>query len=115
MSNPKTHHFLSQFQLEYFQQADGTVIQFDCKENKYATPNTPNLAAENHLYAWQLEDGTKDVSIELFLADMEGLTAPVIAKVHNLDFNLNNEERSLLAFFVALQLFRTPQNSQWQS
>lgn len=112
MSTPKTHHFIPRFQLDYFQTPEECVLQFDCKESKLVSASTRNLAAENHLYAWNKEDGTKDVSVELFLSDMEGQIAPIIDKIHNSDFELTNEERSLLSFFVALQLFRTPQNRE---
>jgi len=107
---PRTHHFIPRFQLEYFEFADGTIQQYDCKQNKYSRPTKEHLAAENHLYTWTDERGNKNTIIEKIFGDLEGQISQVVRKVNDLDFKINNEERSLLSLFVAMQMYRTPQN-----
>jgi hypothetical protein len=112
LSNPKKHHFISQFQLEYFQDPIiGKVWEYDVVRNSLTPKRTEEIAAENYLYSVRDKDtGKKDHSIEKGLAQLEELFAKVVQKMHQLDFDLSNEERSLLALHVSLQLQRTPQN-----
>lgn len=112
MSDPKKHHFIPQFQLKYFQDPSfDRVWEYDAVRNSFTPKRTEEIAAENYLYSVRDKDtGRKDHDIEIHLADLEGLFAQVINKVHNFDFNLSNEERSLLSLHAALQLQRTPQN-----
>ena len=109
---PKTHHFIPQFQLEYFELSSGKIQQYDCKENKYSETSKGKLAAENHLYTWTEEGGKKNPLIEVMFSKLEGQIAGVFKKIDSGDFHLNNEERSLISFFVAMQMFRTPQNRE---
>lgn len=108
----RTHHFVPQFQLEYFALPDGTVQQYDSKENIYTRSTKSHLAAENHLYTWTDDKGNKNVLIEDMLAKLEGEISVIVKKVNNLELHFSNEERSLLSFFVAMQMYRTPQNRE---
>lgn len=112
MSNPKKHHFIPQFQLEYFQDpANSKVWEYDVVRDALTPKRTEEIAAENYLYTVRDKDtGEKDQGIEKGLAELEGLFAKVVQKVHKLDFDLDNDERSLLSLHTALLLQRTPQN-----
>ncbi len=111
MSIPRKHHFIPQFQLEYFKDCGG-VWHYDLVKDKLQNIGVPNLAAESYLYAWKKKDGSKDMFAEEFLSKIESGVAPIIRKIHNLNFNLDNEERSLLSFYIALQMQRTPTNRE---
>lgn len=84
MARPKKHHYVPQFLLRNFAEAGGTrLYAFDKQTDRIFHANMADLAAENHLYNFSLDN--LPVTIEPSLAEFESKAANVLREVLRLD------------------------------
>ncbi len=78
---PKRHHFIPQMMLRHFTNGDGQLWFWrrDFAQGDVRKIGTQNLFVEKDLYTLVHPDGTKDVALETFFADMEGAGAKFIS------------------------------------
>lgn len=107
MSNPKRHHYLPQFYLEGFCNDEGGLWVYNDKDNSIKNLTPINTALITNYYTLEDEDGNKIYELEKMLAEIEGATHPVINKLSNKE-QINQEEKEVLALFIALLQSRTP-------
>jgi len=105
-STPKRHHYLPQFYLERFTK-DGSLWVYDRERKEYRSQTPINTAVITHYYKFIEENGTPNVGLEAMLAEVEGETKNLIAKLEQL-FPLTNPEQCTFALFVALLRDRVP-------
>lgn len=77
---PKRHHFIPQMILRHFAAEDGQLWFWrrDFQPDNVRKTSTQNLFAENDLYTFVQKDGGKDVALETFFANLEGVGARFI-------------------------------------
>ena len=107
---PKIQHYIPQFLLRQFVDAEGKLHVFDKRESKqFLTTNVRNVAAEKALYDLRMPSG-QTASLEAFLSRREGAAAVVvdrIVKEGQVGF-LCESQRQDMARFAAIQLVRGP-------
>lgn len=110
MSHSKKHHYVPQFLLRNFAAGGGTRLYvFDKQTDRVFNANVADLAAENHLYNFSLDD--LPVTIEPSLAEFESKAANVLREVLSNDnlAHLTVYQRAVLSGLVAQLLLRSPQ------
>jgi hypothetical protein len=105
-TKPKRHHFLPEFYLTGFTR-DNYLWLYDRKKDEYRRQHPHNTAVIGHYYTVENPRGEKDYSIEGFLSQIEGKAKSAIVKLDT-GLGIAREERLDLAFFITLQLTRTP-------
>jgi hypothetical protein len=77
---PRRHHFISQMMLRHFTDTNGQLWFWrrDFAKGKVRTNATQNLFVVRDLYTLVHPDGTEDMALENFFADMEGTGAKFI-------------------------------------
>ena len=112
--HPKIQHYVPQYLLRRFLDAEGTLHVFDKQESKkFATSNVRNVAAEKALYDLALPSG-QTASLEPLLAEREAAASLVIddiVKKGEIGF-LSESQREDLARFAAVQLVRGPSHKR---
>lgn len=111
-NNPKGQHYYPKFNLEYFTDQDGWVWVFDSYKNEYRNHRPEETAKINNFYTFETKEGKRLLAVEELLSILENEAAPIIAKIHNGGFNLDDKEKSAIAFYIALQQTRTPMHRQ---
>lgn len=108
MTEAKVQHYVPKFLLRNF----GTgkkdrVWVFDKLLGKPFQTNAKNIASESRFYDFDVA-GTA-LSLETSLSNIESKTKPVVDKILSANSTacLSNEERSLMAAFLAIQFLRT--------
>lgn len=111
---PVRHHYVPRFVLNNFaanpRQKKKKIFVFDKWENKVFQTNVNNVGCENHFYDFKVHGA--EATAELGLAKVDGDAAPQIRKIvetENLN-TLSDDEKVLLAVFMAIQLTRVPQH-----
>jgi hypothetical protein len=110
VASPKRHHYLPEFYLKGFAR-DDLLWVFDRKSGQYRQQPPKNTAVIGQYYTSTTEAGEKDTSIEKHLADIEGEAKPIIDKLDAAE-TISPQERVGLAYFLALQLSRTPKHQR---
>lgn len=114
--HPVLQHYVPRFLLRRFASGTGRrrsrhrLWVYD-KWSRRSFPRTvQNAAAENGFY--DLDFNNLRVTLEGSLANLEGRAAPCFATVVNEGAlsSLSDEDRRVIALFVAVQLLRTPQH-----
>jgi hypothetical protein len=103
------HHFVSAFYLAGFVDPERAkrLWQYD-KVRGGVDPSSPRDAARRTDYhSIPKIDGTIDTSVEDCLARIEDQAAPVLRKLTAREV-IDNRERSIVSYFVALMLVRVP-------
>lgn len=117
MSEPKLHHYVPRFYLNYFLDPNQRLWIYD-KEADRVFATAPNrIAAENQFYRLPgpIVSSSDPLSIEKALAALESrasaIIAHVVAEVKNLapakKVTISDDEKLVLSEFLASQHFRT--------
>jgi hypothetical protein len=67
-----------------------------------------NIAVESHFYSVETESGDKDSTVEDLLARVESQTAPLWSRLDDRRRHLSDEERVIIAEFIACMSTRVP-------
>jgi hypothetical protein len=103
----KRHHYLPQFHLRGF--ADGeTITTVELPGDRSYNQPVRKAASENHLYSLPGHPDGADV-FEKALSQLEGDVASIFADIVSGTWPLSEESRDTLAYFVALQMARGPE------
>lgn len=103
----KRHHYVPQFHLRGF--ADGeTITTVELPGDRSYNQPVRKAAAENHLYSLPGHPDGADV-FEKALSQLEGDVAGIFADIASGTWPLDEESRGTLAYYVALQLSRGPE------
>jgi hypothetical protein len=112
---PKTkarrHHFVPSFALSKFatpQKRDGVLFQLDTKtgQPKKMTPDQSCFVEE--LYTQEDDTGTQDRVLEAFFSIVENYAAQALGRFLADPFELTDEDRQTIAYYLAFQYQRTP-------
>ena len=112
---PRRHHFIPQMMLRHFADADGQLWFWrrDFAKGKVRTNATRNLFVVRDLYTLIHPDGTEDIALENFFADMEGTGAKFINDLASIvrdgdTLKLDEGAWQFWDHFFYYQLKRTP-------
>lgn len=112
MSKPVQHHYLPQnAYLKFFkspEKEDSIWMYQRGKETKLVSIN--NAAKERHLYSFKEKDGKYNTGLESVLAQMEDIASKILTKFNDSSdaVTITLQEKSELAYFLAMQFGRTP-------
>lgn len=117
MTIAKVQHYVPQFLLRNFNNGKkDQVWVYDKLSNRAFPSNTKNIASESRFY--DFESAGQSHSIEPWLSELEGHAKLVIDTILNADSLtvLTNENRQILAEFLAVQSTRTKNfREEWNS
>lgn len=108
MTTAKVQHYVPQFLLRSFGAGKkAQVWVYDKSLARSFLSNTKNVASENRFYDFECQG--QRLSLEPWLADLEGQAQAVVKFILKADSvsTLTNEQRHVLASFLAVQLTRT--------
>jgi hypothetical protein len=106
LTGPKRQHFLPRFYLENFSES-GLVAVYDREQDSVRLQQPVNTGVIGHFYTMEDAEGRKRFELEQFLSEYEGKAKLVIDKLAARE-EINADERSDLAIFIALAATRTP-------
>lgn len=106
MSSPKRHHYLPESYLWRFANEKGFWV-YDLKRDQYRPQVPRDTGVQSYFNAIENEKGERSFELEEMLSKIEGDVTGVMAKVE-VRKELSDDERYLLAYFVALQRLRGP-------
>ena len=107
MNKARLQHYVPQFLLRRFTDADGALAVFDKSSDRCFTTGTPAVAAEAFFY--DVESNEDVLTLEPGLAEVEAQTAGIIESIHQ-DASLqglSDIDRAKLSLFIAIQALRT--------
>jgi hypothetical protein len=107
LSGPKRQHFLPKFYIEGFTRQDGMVAVFDREVNQIRVQRPVNTCVIGHFYTMEDSEGRKRFELERVLSEYEDKASLVIKKLVARE-DVNVDERTDFAIFVALAACRTP-------
>jgi len=110
MNVTKRNHFVPQFYLEYFADEDGFLWVYDKEGGEPREQQPVNTGVEKNLYTITLENGQKDDSLEKWFARLEGKTKPILDKLINSRARISDEDKRVLAEFMAFLHTRVPRS-----
>lgn len=117
MAIAKVQHYVPQFLLRNFGNGKKDQVWVYDKSSARAFPsNTKNVASESRFYDFEYQGQT--ISLEPWLAQLEGSAKSVVGFILEADSvdTLADEQRQILAAFLAVQLTRTKTfREQWDS
>lgn len=106
----KRHHYVPQFHLRGF--ADGeTITTVELPGDRSYKQPVRKAAAENHLYSLPGHQDGPDI-FEKALSQLEGDVASIFADISSGTWPLGEDERGKLAYYVALQMARGPEQKR---
>lgn len=108
MTTAKVQHYVPQFLLRKFGNGKkNQVWVYDKSSARSFLSNTKNVASESRFY--NFEYGGQILSLEPWLADLEGQAQSVIKFILEVDSvsTLADEQKQVLASFLAVQMTRT--------
>ena len=113
MNQPRRHHFVPRFYLEGFcaEDAQGLAV-YDRVRNTYRAQRPAEVAHRRDYYAYDDEQGNRFFDIEAALGEVETAASIAIRRVDNRD-ELTDDDRMVLATYVAFQYTRTPAYAAW--
>ena len=113
MNQPRRHHFVLRFYLKGFcaEDTQGLAV-YDRVRNAYRNQRPAEVAHRRDYYAYEDEQGNRCVDIEAALGEVEMAASRSIQRVDNGD-ELTDEDRMVLATYVAFQYTRTPAYAAW--
>lgn len=106
----RQHHVNPKFYLRAFEVEgkEGYVWRYDSVSGEAIMLSTCKAARQRDYNSHVNADGLLDTEfVENFIGDVEGIVAPVLKKSLAGD-ELNDEERTTFAYFVALSWLRAP-------
>jgi hypothetical protein len=108
ISIAKNQHYVPQFILSNFTISGGKQIHvFDKHNEKSFLTNIRNIAAETGFYNFDIKE--LKFTIEPGLSDLESNTCVAFEKIikERSVSNLNDDDRSMIAYFISVQIYRT--------
>ncbi len=102
----KRHHLLPQLYLRRWADADGQVRLVGTREGRSFIANVADAIVQNNFYSVETDDGSPPDVIEKALAELEGYAATGFAALDEGMWPLDDESRTALAHFIALQITR---------
>lgn len=108
ISIAKNQHYVPRFILRNFTVGDGEQIHvYDKQNEKSFKTNIRNIAAETGFYNFDIKE--YKFTIELGLSDLESSTCEAFGKIirERSISNLDDYEKSKIAHFVSVQIYRT--------
>ncbi|MDD2901780.1 MAG: DUF4238 domain-containing protein [Syntrophales bacterium] len=106
MTQPKRHHYLPKFYLEYFCK-DGNLCVFDRKTKEFRNQTPVNTALKSNYYSFKDSEGKKLTDIEQLLSQIEGNAKNVFEKAINNE-DITAEEKEHPSLFIAFMMNRVP-------
>jgi hypothetical protein len=105
----RRHHYLPQMYLRGFANDTEQVWVFDRQDDKYVHQHVINTAVEKDFYTILDPNGRKTDRVEQMRAkEVEGPMKRIIERLDDRDLGWEEEERAILALFVALLRTRNP-------
>lgn len=108
MAKKKRHHYIPRFYLDGFVDSynDPYIWVYEKRNPNIIKATAENIAVRKHYYSFVTASGYEN-SFEDIFANIESEVAPIFQKIicHE---NLDNEERSSFAYFLALIMIRVP-------
>jgi len=111
-NRPKRHHHVPEFYLRGFADPKGRVQVHDRVTGQSFVTGVRNVAVEAGFYDLVADDGTKLPDAEEALGDLEGQAAAILESIRRSEPPapaLSDEDRAILAVFLAIQFVRTPE------
>lgn len=118
MSDPRLHHYIPRFYLERFAdpqstQSEKKAILWVYERGREIRKSTPEKEArQRDFYAFK-DAGERQQDIENALATIESMVAPVLEKVADSDYFPEEEDRGVVATFIALMFTRVPSHREF--
>ena len=107
-NNPKRHHYLPKFYLNKFCNCkSGFLWVFDRQKNEYRQQKPVNTAVKRRYYTITDSKGIYHNDIEKVLSKVEGESKSILDKIEQ-HGEIDSEEKTTLAIFVALLYTRVP-------
>ncbi|NTV70166.1 MAG: DUF4238 domain-containing protein [Azonexaceae bacterium] len=106
LTGPKRQHYLPRFYLDGFAK-DGLVSIFDREKDEIRHQQPKDTTVIGHFYTMEDDLGRKRYEVEAMLSDYEGKAGSVIKKLAAKQ-DIDAEERTDFAIFIALGAMRTP-------
>jgi len=116
MTEPKLHHYVPRFYLNYFLGSDGKLWIYDKETAKVFSAGPNRIAAESQFYRIPEALGGHDpLAIEKSLSELEGRASVVVARIVRDTseispggrISISGEERVLISEYLSVQYFRT--------
>lgn len=107
-TGPKNQHYVTRAYQELFQGENGLLAVHDRKTQKYFSVGRDGVASENAFYVFTDDQGRQRYDVEHGLQIFESKAIPVIKQLCQRQ-EIDAFERSMLAWYVAVSLVRTPQ------
>lgn len=111
MTSPSTaakrHHYVPQFHLRGFANEE-TITTVELPGDRSYSQPVRKAAAENHLYSLPGHPAGSDI-FEKALSQLEGHVASIFAEIVSGTWPLDEESRGTLAYYIALQMARGPE------
>lgn len=112
MNKPVQHHYLPKnAYLKFFQSSDKPEFVWMYRRGEEPIfVNIDNVAKERHLYSFTDENGQYNTELESALAEMEAVASKIFEKFNKAEgpMLISAQEKSELAYFLAMQVARTP-------
>lgn len=108
MTLPRIHHYVPQFLLRNFANADEQLWAFDKQTDKIFQTHISNIACERDFYSVAIDEYV--ATLEPGLSQLEGVASLAVSHIlatRSLS-SLTEEQHAALAVFIAAQIFRTP-------
>lgn len=122
MTNPKLHHFVPQFHLRRFANADGKICVWDRDRDRTFWTGANSIAAETHFYrlhqyeALGHDGATMEKQLSALEAEASAITDQWLGWLRDAGprtkLQIPDENRAIVAQYMALQYLRTSDTRQ---
>lgn len=110
------HHTVPRLHLRGFATAGDMLVQLDLDTGRRTDVSVGDATVIKNFYTIILPDGTRSDAWEDWLSDIETEIAPAVQRAIGMrNFSLNDDDRELLARWIALQYLRGPDNRAQQA
>ncbi|WP_062236829.1 DUF4238 domain-containing protein [Aureimonas sp. N4] len=111
---PKRHHFVPKFLIEQFAGDAGTVRAWFKAQETVRDVLPKDLFVVGQFHSLYRQDGSRDPTLEVQLARLEGMVSPVIDEIlvgvrGNQVVDITVEQKTVVDLFIYLQFRRTPE------
>jgi hypothetical protein len=107
-SGPKNQHYVTRAYQELFLGKNGKLAVYDRITEKFFFTGRDGVASANEFYAFTDNEGNKRFDVEHALGVFESDAIPIIKRLCKRN-GLDTFERSMLSWYIAANLLRTPQ------
>jgi hypothetical protein len=113
MKEPRQQHYIPRFYLSGF--CDRDILARDRKEviwvyerDKDMRRSSPQNEAKQRDYYTLVQNGSRNVEIEVWLGKLEALVAPILSDLARAPREVTDSEKQVLAVFIGTMQMRTP-------